>query len=329
MRTRTYTGRDMPTVLAQIRAELGDEVVIVSTKHLAGPSGQVIEVCAVPGVGQGIAGDVTVRTERRRKRAPLKKGEAQRLERLLVDQAVQPELAVELLKAVRSVPRQTVPELALSEALGRTLTFDTSLTGKPKYVALVGPTGSGKTTTIAKLAANMQAAFGLKIGLLSADNFRIGAGAQLQAYAGLMELPYRMVTAGKSVATELARIAESFSSLDIVFVDTVGVSPSEPKRIQRLTSDLGALPELETLLVLPAPSSRAHLDCVIDSYRPLNYRRAIITKLDETGLIGPAVSAAWAESLPLAFLTTGQRVPEDIEPASARRLGWMLSRPIH
>lgn len=200
---------------------------------------------------------------------------------------------------------------------------------RPLTLALVGPTGVGKTTTIAKLAARIQMAFGIRIGLVSADSFRVGAGFHLQSYASLLSLPFRGVDPSRPLGTELLKAIHELSEMDLVLVDTSGCSPREEERLDELGAALSAYEEMEKILVLPAPGNEVDLRNTARQFDRIGYNRVILSKLDESAYIGPVLSTAHWIGKPLAFLTSGQRVPEDIEPASSRRLGWMLTRTIH
>ena len=146
-----------------------------------------------------------------------------------------------------------------------------------------------------------------------------------------MNLPFRMVDGNSktSVAAQLRRAVDAFRDYDLVLVDTAGCGPREKGRIGDLSEDLSQLPEAEKILVVPAPGNEMDLHAAASSFDQVGCNRIILSKLDESGFLGPIINTAIRLDKPVAFATTGQRVPEDIEPASARRLGWMLTRMMH
>jgi flagellar biosynthesis protein FlhF len=193
----------------------------------------------------------------------------------------------------------------------------------------VGPPGVGKTTTIAKLTARLQVALGIRVGLVAADTYRIGTDFHLGAFARLLGVP--LATLDPSITFD-RRIPEAVSRLeesDLIFVDTPGVVPHDSVQFDYLTQLLSACTESEKLLIFSAPTNEFDLGACAQAYCRLECSRAIITKIDESGFLGPVLNAVHGSELPLAFLAMGRRVPEDVEPASARRLAWMLMRRMH
>ena len=217
----------------------------------------------------------------------------------------------------------------LTYALDNILPIENRLPHKTKFVAMLGATGVGKTTTIAKLAARIKMAFDLRIALISADYYRIGAGYQLQTYANLMKLPYRALDKRKDLNQELDKSLEYFSAYDLVLIDAAGFSPYRDSRLSELRDLFSSRPEIERMLVLPAPGNEYDLIQSIERFSSVGFERLVISKLDESGFIGPVLNALRTAGKPLAFFTTGQRVPEDIEPASHRRLAQILTRTMH
>ena len=207
--------------------------------------------------------------------------------------------------------------------------IDTRLPFKHKFVALIASTGVGKTTTIAKLAARMHMAFDIKIGLISADYYRVGAGYQLQTYADLMKLPYKSVGNAKNINVELDRCMQSFKDYDLIFIDAAGFNPNESERIDELSTIFNCSFPIERLLVLPAPGNEPDLQRSVKRFSHVGFDRIIVSKLDESGYVTPVFNAVKSSGKPLAFLTNGQRVPEDIEPASHRKIAGLLARTLH
>lgn len=188
--------------------------------------------------------------------------------------------------------------------------------GRRKVVALVGPTGVGKTTTIAKLAANFRLRDGLKIGLVTVDTFRVAAVEQLRTYAEIIDLPMKVVTSPQ----EMRRALEELSGLDLVLVDTAGRSPNDDLKLQELKTMLTETGVDEVHLVLSLAVGAKALEAAAEKFSSIKMASVILTKLDETATPGTILTLARRVAWPFSYLTTGQNVPEDIEPAHAARL---------
>jgi flagellar biosynthesis protein FlhF len=177
--------------------------------------------------------------------------------------------------------------------------------------ALVGPTGVGKTTTTAKLAARYAMRYGSKnVGLVTTDGYRIGAHDQLKIYGRILGIPVQLARGGT-----LASLIESMRDKKIVLIDTVGVGQRDP-RVPELMAELETAGAKKVLL-LNAVSQGETLDEVIGIYRRFRMDGAIVTKIDEAARIGGALDGAIRHHLALAFITNGQRVPEDLHPAQS------------
>ncbi len=189
-----------------------------------------------------------------------------------------------------------------------------------QIIALVGPTGVGKTTTIAKLAANYSIYFGKKVGLITVDTFRIAAVNHLKTYGEIINLPVEVVYAPE----ELDSALRNLSQCDLVLLDTAGSSPYNRRMMDDLRRFL-AYPGIDfKMLVISATTRYRDMENIIESFGATSFTHLIFTKLDETAAIGPVLSLAWKCKLPLSFVTTGQNVPEDIEQANPSRLVSLL-----
>jgi flagellar biosynthesis protein FlhF len=191
---------------------------------------------------------------------------------------------------------------------------------KQKVVALVGPTGVGKTTTIAKLAANFRLRDGIKMGLVTVDTYRIAAVEQLRTYAEIIDLPMQIVTS----PPEMQRAIESFSGMDLILIDTAGRSPRDELKIQELKQLLEAARVDDVHLVLSLTSSLKSLQSTVRNFSAADISSLILTKLDEADTLGSILSLSREVSLPVSYLTTGQNVPDDIEPAAHDRLARLI-----
>lgn len=209
---------------------------------------------------------------------------------------------------------------ALAESIavaapGRGRTSDGPLT-----IALVGPTGVGKTTTIAKLAAAYKLRRGLRVGLITTDTFRIAAVEQLRTYAGIISVPLRVVMS----PAEMAQACRAMSDCDVVLIDTAGRSPRDGQRVEELSAYLAAARPHETHLVLSATAGPSALRSAAAGFAQAGPDRVLFTKLDEAESVGTVLSTIYALGLPLSFVTTGQEVPDHIEPGRPERLARLV-----
>ncbi|NND97380.1 MAG: flagellar biosynthesis protein FlhF [Pirellulaceae bacterium] len=192
--------------------------------------------------------------------------------------------------------------------------------GTRHVVALVGPTGVGKTTTVAKLAAGFRLESKRRVGLVTIDTFRIAAVQQLKAYAEIMDLPMQVVEHPQQMTSAL----DSLGDVDLVLIDTAGRSPRSDARIDELVDLLGSAQPDETHLVLSATSSTSTIHTVLDGFAPARPTAAILTKLDEAPQTAGVLSAITATDMfagiPVSYLTNGQQVPDDISVGDAETL---------
>jgi flagellar biosynthesis protein FlhF len=191
--------------------------------------------------------------------------------------------------------------------------------GDRRVVALVGPTGVGKTTTVAKLAAGFRIEARRRVGLVTIDTFRIAAVQQLKAYAEIMDLPMEVVERPDQMRAALDRLGD----VDLVLIDTAGRSPRSDARIDQLVELLRTAQPDETHLVLSATSAVATVQAALQGFAPVRPTAAILTKLDEApytaGILSATVASDSFAGIPLSYLTNGQQVPDDIaiaEPAA-------------
>lgn len=191
-----------------------------------------------------------------------------------------------------------------------------STSDRPRVIALVGPTGVGKTTTVAKLAATYKLRHGKKVGLITSDTYRIAAVEQLKTYAGIIGLPLKVANSPQ----EMADAVESLGNCDIVVVDTAGRSQNDQRRLEELAEFASAAAPHETHLVLSTTVGDNVLRKTAERFRALGPDRCILTKLDEAVTTGPIAGLCDRIGLPLSFVTVGQEVPDDLEPARADRL---------
>lgn len=185
-----------------------------------------------------------------------------------------------------------------------------------RIFTVVGPTGSGKTTTLVKLASRLALQEDKKVGFITLDHFRIGAEEQLQMYARILNAPCEMATNAK----ELQDIIKSFASLDMIFIDTEGRSPYDSQGIEKLSKMLDFKESASCALVIPSILQSPDVNNVVAQFSPTHFDNIIVTKLDETICFGSLFNVSAATKLPLSYFSTGQQVPEDLEEASKERV---------
>jgi len=186
---------------------------------------------------------------------------------------------------------------------------------KGGVVALVGPTGVGKTTTIAKLAAQFILHYGSNrdVALITMDNYRIGAHEQLSIYGRILDIPVRIA----SDAQELQQLVESFSNKRLVLIDTAGVSQKDHRMLEQMHELQESGISVNAYLVMSATTQLKAMAEIIEGFSIFEAKACILTKMDETAEAGNAISTLIEAQLPLSFITNGQQVPEDIQEANA------------
>jgi flagellar biosynthesis protein FlhF len=250
---------------------------------------------------------------------------------------VSPELAREIIHAAEARSDNSLsPKLralkrpeggafrrALAEELESRFTVQATLgrgEARPRIVALVGPPGCGKTTTLVKLAVNYGMAARRPVLLLSIDTYRVAAAEQLRSYAAILGVGFQLV---ETVAA-LAQAIEENRGKELIFIDTPGVSMSEAAEYSPLAQFLSTRDDIDTQMVVSSSMKSADLSRVVDSFETFRPQRLIFTRLDETGSFGPILNEAARTGKPLSFFTTGQRIPEDLEAATKNRLADLI-----
>jgi len=192
--------------------------------------------------------------------------------------------------------------------------------GGPFVLALVGPTGVGKTTTIAKLAAAYRLRHGKRVALITSDTYRIAAVEQLRTYASIIGVPLHVAHAPEQMRECVAACADC----DVVLIDTAGRSPGDTGRLDELRAFMEAARPDQVHLVLASVGSEAALMRTATQFACVGPSRVIFTKLDEAASLGVLINVATRLSAKLSFVTTGQEVPDDIEPGRADRLARLI-----
>ncbi len=247
----------------------------------------------------------------------------------LLDMDVDPDLAEALIQAAKMKWREA--QVAGKSAYELVLDLVTAMLpvaggvaltpGSRRVVALVGPTGVGKTTTLAKIAA-LAALFGKKkVAFVTADTYRIAAVEQLRTYAEIIGVPCEVVY----TPAEMRQALASHDGRDLVLIDTAGRSPRSSMHMAELRAFLEAAQVDETHLVLSMTTRPRDLLEIVERFSPCGVNRLIFSKLDETSRLGAILGVTSAVKVPISYVTYGQNVPEDIEVADAAQLArWIL-----
>lgn len=358
---RTFRGPDTRSALAAVKAALGPDAIIVSTRDIGGGlmRRSEVEVTAglpswtpdeppsspsstrVQSVGRpaflanqapaALAGasmgelqklveetrDVLRAAALQAGRTPLP-GRAAAIWERLVERGLEEKLADELVRFAMedaATPGSLSLETAVRAALSDRLVAARApwLPGPRRVIALVGPTGVGKTTTAAKIAAKAVLEGGQRVALLTIDTYRIGGADHLRRYGDILGVPVGVARNGEELQGLLAR-----SSADLVLVDTAGRSTNEA--ISTQGAMLAAIPGLQTYLVASAAGGPRDLARVADRFAGLKPSRLIFTKLDEAATPGSILAATCRIRRPVACITDGQRVPEDLHAVEPDKL---------
>ncbi|MFC9596864.1 flagellar biosynthesis protein FlhF [Peribacillus butanolivorans] len=192
--------------------------------------------------------------------------------------------------------------------------------GKPglqkKYINIVGPTGVGKTTTLAKVAAETMLRYGKKVAFITTDTYRIAAIDQLKTYAKILNVPIEVAYN----LEDFKKATERFSHYDFVFIDTAGRNFRNPQYVKDLSEIIDFTDEMETYLVLSLTSKQKDMEDIYRQFASIPIKQIIFTKADETSTFGAIFNFIHAHKLGAAYITNGQNVPDDIEKATSSQL---------
>ncbi len=192
--------------------------------------------------------------------------------------------------------------------------------GTREIYAFIGPTGVGKTTTLAKLAALRAVKQGARTALITLDTFRIAAVSQLRTYGRIMGIPLEVASGRMELEDALHRNQDA----ELILIDTAGRSPNQKQDIEELARLFRGLDDIHHFLVLSATTDYGNLLCAREQFGLLPFKSYIFTKLDEVMDASPMLNFLVSRRKPVSYFTTGQKVPEDIEKASRKRLARLL-----
>ena len=247
----------------------------------------------------------------------------------LLDSDLSEDLARELVERVRTETKGSpIDDLLMVKArLARMIEAEVRVSGpiqvtpgRCRLVALVGPTGVGKTTTIAKLAANYRLKEKRRVGLITVDTYRIAAVEQLRTYADIIDLPMQVVSTPREMREAVGRM----DNLDLILLDTAGRSPKDEVRIQELRAFLTEADAHEVHLVLSSVAGARVLEQTAERFAAVGTTSLILTKLDEATGLGNILPLVRTSRLPVSYLTNGQNVPDDIETAESMRIARLI-----
>ncbi len=252
----------------------------------------------------------------------------------LLEQEVAEELAEEVISQVREkmsqddIQSEQTCRQAVLQAIAGLMPTDAHANtsrptpdGRPRTIALIGPTGVGKTTTIAKLAANFKLKQNKSVALITLDTYRIAAVDQLRTYAAIIGVPLHVVLS----RDELVQAQQKCLDADIVLIDTAGRSQKDDQKLKELADFIDAATPHEVHLVLSSTCSQQVLLQTIERFSDIRTDRIIFTKLDEAVTCGVLLNVARKVNKKLSYITTGQEVPHHIEAGQPDRLAaWVL-----
>ena len=317
MHLRTYRGTSVRELLAQARIELGPDALVLSTRMASAGGfkglfgGRVVELVAA--TERPVSANRPFELPTRHVPAPDNEIVAR-----LCASGLDRSLAIEVAAAVPAGRRRGASVAQIGRALGDRL--DPLAAGLEEFRPIevfVGPPGVGKTTTIAKIAAQERARRGRRLTLVSADGYRVGAIEQLRLYAEIVGAPFKVARS----AAELGQVLEE--ARGPVLVDTAGRSPRDGVA-QDLFNLLRARRDVRTHLVVSAASGVADVNRIIEQYRCAEPHRVAFSRLDEAGNLTPFVGMLRSQQLPVSYLGSGQRVPEDLDRATGAMLAALV-----
>jgi flagellar biosynthesis protein FlhF len=340
---KRYIVDNMNEAMVKIRYELGNDAVIVSQKKIKqkGLTGyfrhKKLEVTAAvddkpkkanevvekkPEFQNEIAELKTMVQElinQKESSVPKKEPKASKSKQKLIDNDIPEEIIDDLYNRIKEnypdkKENAKVGEKELQAVIADMIKISSN--GDGKIHMLVGPTGVGKTTTIAKLASMYTLYKNKKIGLITIDTYRIGAVEQLKTYAEILGVPFGVVLSSKDIPDVMNKMQEC----EIVLIDTTGRNSKNIMQLSEIKKFAQEIKADRIHLVLSMTTKVKDIKRITNEYRITNYNNVILTKIDETDTFGSLLASLYYANVPVAYLTNGQNVPEDIEEASSEKM---------
>jgi flagellar biosynthesis protein FlhF len=370
MQIKKYLAPTLKEATVQMKAELGDDAIIISTRIKEGNprlgTSKMFELVAgieddydklhskreevsleketsyaseVNKIAKKVyqkskpvtLGDMLEEVSKAKTR--LKPAESSNIEKELktvVDNLVQREVSKQIinqildqLKKYKGVLHSSNIEsylLSCISSMLNTANFELKKRSKPYVISVVGPTGVGKTTCIAKIAVISKILHNLNVGLISIDTYRLGALDQLKIFSEISNIDMQVAYE----AAEMPKLLNNFKKKDIIFIDTAGRSQRNANQLEKNKEFFKNIQVDQSFLVLSATSSLRTLYDVIDKFREFKYDSAIFTKIDEAPAFGNLLNVSVNKKVPIAFLANGQVIPDDIISADADFMANMI-----
>jgi flagellar biosynthesis protein FlhF len=332
MKIRHYVAKNMKEALTLIKNDLGSEAMIVSSRKVRekGIKGlflpRRIEVTAV--IEQFNGGEITARDgQDQHEKFPSRPTffNLDRIHECLLNMDVEPQIITMLLNDLDLFANNELEiKAVLQERIKSIFKPATKKNNNSNIMAFVGPPGVGKTTTIAKIAAIYSLFNSFSISLITIDTFRVGAVEQMRIYGDIIGASVDVVTS----PVELRKAIEKNRNQDIILIDTAGRPSQNHYQLAELKSYLDTIDILDIYLVINATTKTRDMIRIINDYKIIPYSQLIISKLDETELPGTLINASYRTGLPIAYIATGQGVPDDIEVASPEMLASIIMKDV-
>lgn len=343
---KRYLVDSMNEAMIKIRYELGSDAVIVSQRKVRqkGLTGffksKKIEVTAASdektkkaSASEAAAMDVKKEIEdlkmlvqdlAKQKESPVaRKENRNKVKQKLLDRDIPDFIIEDLYSRIKEANRDKKLNAKSIEAEFKSLLLElikTSPENNGRIQVLVGPTGVGKTTTIAKLAGLNTLYKNKKIGLITLDTYRIGAVEQLKTYAEILGIKFGVVITSK----DIPEVLSTMDDCDIIFIDTTGRSSKNIMQVSEIRKFVEDFKPDWVHLVLSMTTKEVDIKNIVESYKQVGYNSLILTKADETSTCGSILTALYYGNVPISYISTGQNVPQDIEAAEAERLAELI-----
>lgn len=317
MYLKTYRGSSVRELLAQARVELGADALVLSTRLVAADGWRGLFGARVVEV---VAASERRMSETRPSEQPARPSAPpdDEIVALLSATGLDRRLAMDVAGAIPAEGRRGASAASLRKALGDQLSAFVADDQEYRPVEVfVGPPGVGKTTTIAKIAAQERALRGARLTLVSADGYRVGAIEQLRLYADIVGSPFKVARTAMDLESTIN------TNRGPILVDTAGRSPNDGVA-QDLFALLRSRPDVRTHLVVSAAGSAQDIGRTIEQYRCARPQRIALTRVDEADTLSPLVPVLRDQRLPVSYLGVGQRVPEDLDRATGHLLASLV-----